>query len=235
MSLASIYTICYNESLQIKFFIDFYRARFKDCEITIYDHMSTDNTAEIAKNNNCIVIPYDTNNKIVDSKYLEIKNNCWKNSRTNWNIIVDSDECLDITEEQLKFEEYIGTTIIKSIAYNMINLEDNLDIYNIKYGVRAPMHDKHYCFNKKYISDIGYEPGCHVANSKGMIKYSEKAYPAYHFNFINEQLSIEKYKLYGSRLSDENKRYGWGSHYLHSAEKVKEEFQSLRKNAIKIL
>ena len=49
----TIYTLAYNEALIIQFIIDFYRKRFPDCHIVVYDNKSTDNTVEIAKNNNC--------------------------------------------------------------------------------------------------------------------------------------------------------------------------------------
>lgn len=46
---------------------------------------------------------------------------------------------------------------------------------------------------------------------------------------------IERHKLYGSRLSDENLKKDWGTHYLYSAEQIKAEFLDARKKSIKIL
>lgn len=233
--MITIYTIAYNEELQIQFTIDHYRKRFHDCKIVVYDNMSTDNTALIAKNNNCVVIPYDTNNTIMDSKYLEIKNNCWKTASTDWVLICDVDELLDINESQLQEEAFHGNTIIKSKGFNMINMEDNYDLDNITYGVRSEPYDKYYLFNKAYINNINYMPGCHKANPIGLIKLSNEYYNAYHFNFINIDLSIKKYKEYGKRLSPENIKNGWGFHYLYTEEKIKDEFTALRKAAIKII
>lgn len=232
--MITVYTIAYNEELQLQFLIDHYRSHFTNCHIVVYDNMSTDATVEIAKANKCDVISYDTNNQICDSKYLEIKNNCWKNSQTDWVLICDVDELLDINEDQLKHEEHNHTSIIKSEGYNMINMEDNLDFHNMSYGVRALPYDKYYLFNKKMIQEINYFPGCHQANPIGFIKLSNKTYPAYHFNFINLQLSIEKYKNYGKRLSQENIEKGWGKHYLFNEETIRAEFLDLRSKAIKL-
>jgi hypothetical protein len=80
--MITIYTIAYNEEIFIQFMIDHYRSRFPNCHIVVYDNESTDNTVAIAKANNCEVITYCTNNQIQDRKYLEIKNNCWKKSKT---------------------------------------------------------------------------------------------------------------------------------------------------------
>jgi len=233
--MITVYTIAYNEELQIQFLIDHYRSRFPNCHIVVYDNMSKDDTVKIAKANNCEVIPYDTNEQICDSKYLEIKNNCWKSATTDWVLVCDVDELLDINLFQLQSLSNIGNTIIKSEAYNMVNMEDNLDIASIKYGARTIYHDKSYLFNKKFISEINYEPGCHKCNPVGTVSISTCAYKLYHYNFINENLSVEKYRIYGTRLSPENLKNGWGNHYLHTAEQVRNEYATVRSQAIKLL
>src|SRR3990167_11265325 len=100
--MITVYTITYNESLLIQFMIDHYRSRFPDCRIVVYDNISTDDTVKIALANGCEVIPYDTNGQIQDSHYIQIKNNCWKDAKTDWVLICDMDELLDINTAQLK-------------------------------------------------------------------------------------------------------------------------------------
>jgi hypothetical protein len=233
--MITIYTVAYNEELQIKFFIDHYRSRFENCDIVIYDNISKDNTAKIAIQNNCTVIPYDTNNQIQDRRYLEIKNNCWKQAKTNWVLVCDVDELLDISKQDLLYEESIGSTVIQSCGFNMINMEDNYDLDNIKYGVRHEFSDKKYLFNKSLVKEINYSPGCHDCNPVGTIVYSKNIYNVYHYNFININESIRKYEEYGKRLSPENLKNGWGFHYLRPKEEIVKEFLFLRENAIKIL
>lgn len=233
--MITIYTVAYNEENQLPFLIEFYRLRFPNCEIIVYDNMSTDNTVNIAKTNNCKIISYDTNNQISDRKYLEIKNNCWKTSTTDWVLVCDVDELLDINSNDLIYENAKGSSIIKSEGYNMVNMEGDTDLYSIKYGARHIESDKSYLFNKSYIKEINYQPGCHVCNPVGKICYSEKSYKAYHYNFINEKLTLEKHKIYAGRLSQDNLKHGWGSHYLLSEDAVLKAYEQVRKNAIRLI
>lgn len=233
--MITVYTVAFNEELLIQFMIDHYRSRFVNCKIVVYDNMSTDRTVAIAKQNNCEVIQFNTNNVFEIKKQMEIQHNCWRNSNTDWVLICDVDELLDINEQQLQDETSLGSTIIKSEGYNMINMEDNLDINNMKFGARAPLHDKYYLFNKKFITEINYEAGCHISHPIGIVMLSNIAYKAYHYHFINEELLIKKYKTYSIRLSPNDIKNGWGFHYFLTQKKIKEEFMDLRSKAIRLL
>ena len=235
MTNITVYGIAYNEEFQLPHFINFYRSRFKNCNIVIYDNYSTDNTVNIARDNDCEVVFFNTNNKLSDSAYLNIKNNCWKNAKTDWVCVVDIDECTEVNDLDLEKENYYGNTILKFQGYNMVNLNDDLDINSIKHGVRDQNFDKSFIFNKKYVSNINYHPGCHTNNPDGILNYSKIQYKAYHFNFINLQMSLQKYKVYADRLSEENKKNGWGFHYLNNEKKIMEEFEFLRLNAIPVI
>ena len=233
--MITVYTIAYNEELIMQFMIDHYRSRFPGCNIVVYDNMSTDNTTKIARANDCEVIQYDTNNQIQDRRYIEIKNNCWKNALTDWVLICDMDELLDINAEQLKKEEEVGVTMIRARSYDMINMEDNLDIKSIKYGARASRgYDKLYLFNKKFVKEINYEPGCHKCNPVGDIIFSNDRYNLYHYAFINENYIIEKYKRNMTRLSPENIKRGWARHYSYNLEQIHAKYERIRSQAIKL-
>lgn len=232
--MITVYTLAYNEELLIQFMIDHYRSRFPGCPIVIYDNMSTDNTVAIALKNNCEVIAYDTGNLLIDRRFLEIKNNCWKNSLTDWVIVCDLDELLDINPTELKDEEKLGTTLIQSEVYDMINMRDNLDIAGMKYGVKSPIPGKICMFNKKYISEINYGLGAHACSPQGKVVYSKKKYQLYHYNSISPEVTIEKFKIRAARLSPENLKNGWGKHYLMTPEEICHEYKEERKKAIKI-
>jgi glycosyltransferase involved in cell wall biosynthesis len=233
--MITVYTIAFNEEVFIQFMIDHYRSRFKDCNIVVYDNESTDKTREIALNNNCQVISYSTGDKISDSKYLQIKNNCWKQAETDWVLVCDMDELLDLNEKDLVKEESLKTSIIRSEAYNMVNMNDDYDLANIKHGSRCSPYDKYYCFNKTMISEIRYEPGCHNAKPIGNIKLSQDCYKLYHYKCINPDFQVARYKLYESRLSEENKKNRWGEHYLNAEEQIRNGFPLWRNAAVKII
>src|SRR5579885_430121 len=140
----SVFVMAYKEEIILPHMIKHYRDRFPSCKITVFDNQSTDKTAEIARANNCEVIEYNTNNQVDDGKLRNLKNNCWKSATTDWCCVIDADEFLDINEEQLAKEDAAGTTIIRSEAYNMVNMEDNYDIENISYATRCVQYDKSY-------------------------------------------------------------------------------------------
>lgn len=228
----TVITITYNEEFILPHFIKHYRTNFPNCRIIVYDNYSTDSTVEIAKANGCEVVMYDTDGKLSDAKYLEIKNNAWKGI-DGWVIVCDADEFLDVTENCILFDGYQNIAI--TYGYNMVNLEDNLDFDSIKYGVRSTSYDKLICFNASEITEINYGAGCHTAKPRGDISYSKFAYNLRHYKYINIDYMIARHKAYGERLSDENLKNHWGTHYLYSAEQITKEFNEARKNSIRIL
>ena len=238
--MVTVYTIAYNESALIQFMIDHYRSRFPDCRIILYDNMSTDNTVKIALGSDCEIIPFDTNNQMSDRRHMDIKNNCWKDAKTDWVLMCDADELLDINEEQLKAEENSRTSIIKPEAYNMVNMKDNFNIASIKYGVRDPNYDKCCLFNKKFIKEINYGAGAHKCDPIGTVAYNINTYKLYHYKLINENYTIEKLKTTVARLSPENIKNCWLCYSLFPYQETREieEIRSIyaddRKNAIKL-
>jgi glycosyltransferase involved in cell wall biosynthesis len=233
----TIYTLTYNEELLIQLMIDHYRFRFSNCKIIIYDNQSTDRTVEIAKNNNCEIRYYSTGGELNDQISLDIKNSCWKDSETDWVLVCDLDEMLDINEQQLIEEDKRGATKIKSEYWHMVNMENNLDIRSICYGFRDPnntVYDKDLLFNKKFV-DIKYRRDAHFTDSIGHIVYGSKQYKMYHFKYINPDLFVAKNKLNVQRLSYVNKINNWSASCFRDEEALKAEFQNVRNNAVKIL
>lgn len=233
----TIFTITYNEEFMLPFFIKHYREMFPGCNIVVYDNESTDDTVKIAKENNCEVITYKTDNQISDRKYLEIKNNCWKNSNTNWNIVCDCDELCLISEGDLIEEDFLGSSIIKLIGYDMVNLSDENTIIleELNFGARNYLYDKCLIFNKECISEINYQPGCHELIPIGNIKYQQiKYYKLLHYKYIGFDFLCKRYSLFYERLSHENKTMGWGIQYTKDIESIKTVFEKKRTSAIKL-
>ena len=56
--------------------------------------MSTDNSVNIMNEYGVNVIPYDTQGKLEESAFLNIKNNSWKGSDADWVIVCDTDELI---------------------------------------------------------------------------------------------------------------------------------------------
>lgn len=233
--MITLFTMAYNEGVFLQYMIDHYRTRFPNCHIVLYDNESTDDTKKIALSNNCEVRLFETENQIDDEKIRILKNTCWKNSNTDWVLICDVDELLDVTEQQLKKEENLGSTIIRSEGYNLVNMNEDLNFANIKYGKRATSYDKAYLFNSKYIQDINYNHGSHCCNPLGLIKYSDDAYKLLHYKYLNIDYHIKRNQYTFNRLSQINKKHGWGVQWHISSEQVVKMFTELRSEAEKII
>ena len=100
-----VYILCYNEEVVLPHTIEHYRRNFSDCEFTIYDNKSTDESRNIAKDLSCNLIEWESNNEIDDYKYKDIKNACWKEQKEGWAIVIDMDEWLAVNDEILNLEE----------------------------------------------------------------------------------------------------------------------------------
>lgn len=231
--MITIYTFTYNEEVLIQFMIDHYRSRFPNCHIVINDNSSTDRTVEIAQANGCEIRPYNSNGTLDDGLHTRMKNSCWKDSKTDWVLVCDLDELLDINEEQLKQEESDGNTKIKSEGYTMVNMEENLDIPSITHGFRDGGYDKDALFNKKFISEINYGTGAHSCNSTGHIKYS-KPYKLYHYKSISPNYCVARCADTAKRLSAANKANGWGGACLRSEKEIRDDFEFIRKASFKV-
>ena len=229
--MITIYTITYNEELMLPYFIVHYRGLFPECRIVVYDNQSTDKTPVIAKAAGCEVVTYDTGGKLDDKTYLKIKNNCWKDAKTKWVLVADCDEFCFITPENLQQEERQGTSHLLFEAYNMVNQQNNTDIYGINQGIRSQSYDKLYCFNKERISEINYSPGAHGASPTGKLQSSNSKYKAFHYKYINPDYMVERHRAFAKRLSAENLKYGYGGHYLYTEEQIRKEFEEARKSA----
>lgn len=238
MSYLTVYTLVYNEQLLMQFMIDHYRSRFPNCHIVVYDNSSTDRTVEICRNNGCEIRGYPAKNQLDDGLHMRIKNTCWKDANTDWVLMCDLDELLDINEEQLKEEDAKGVTRIKTEAWTMVNPTDDTDhpsLYKIDQGFRDPGYDKSLLFNKKHLKEINYNPGCHGCNPVGHVIDSDKAYQLRHYQYVNLQAFVNKRMETAKRLSEANKKNGWGLPQVSGTPKDKvEDFTYRRTHAVKV-
>lgn len=239
MKLMTIYILCWNEEILLPYTLDFYRKRFPDAYFVIVDNESTDRTVEIARSQGCEIHTFASQNKLSDSLYKNIKNQIWKAAKSSWIAIVDCDEWLDINQISLYEEIEKGTTLIRSEAYNMINMENNLNIANINHGYRdkdvMTFYDKIVMFDRTKIKQINYCIGAHAVQPYGDAQFSVKPYRLFHYKYLSPDYMVERYKLYASRLSDENVERGWGGNYLETEGTIRALFEEYRLKANKII
>jgi glycosyltransferase involved in cell wall biosynthesis len=233
--MITVYTIAYNEEMILPYFIKWYRERFPNCRIVIHDNESTDDTVKIALENNCEIISFNTNDKFEDAINMNIKNTCWKEAKTPWVIVCDADELLSINEDLLAEENEKGVSIITTQGWNMVNRDDLSDIEKIQFGFKLDSQSKKILFNREKIKETNYDAGAHNMRPIGNVKYSEKVYPLCHFKYLSEDYLVNRYKLLQSRLSETNKKYGWGIHYNTSEENIRQSYKNSKEILTKIL
>jgi glycosyltransferase involved in cell wall biosynthesis len=223
----TIIVITFNEEFILPHFIKWYRDRFPNCKIVVYDNESTDGTKNICLSTpNLTYIPYYTGNKLSDSTYLKIKNNAWKHAETDWVIVCDVDEFLEVNQRNIEEFDNFEDRLVQGYGYNMCNVDNIDDVCLIRHGVRATQYDKTLLFNRKYIKEINYSAGCHSCEPHGDVNKAVISLPLYHMKFIDVDLLVNKYKSYASRLSDENKQMRWGYHYEQEEWRIREEFKN---------
>lgn len=238
----SVFILCYNEEILLKYTIDHYKKNFTNIDFTIYDNCSTDSSVKIAKELGCKVISFNTNGILDEYALTNIKNNSWKNANADWVIVIDLDEWLCATEDNLKREEERGTTILRVAGYNIVadsKLEDLSDI-NLHTQTQAVYHkpeSKSVCFRPNIIKEMRYGHGCHnsnpIGNPEGRVKYSEKSYILKHMDILGLEYKIRKNRIRYERAKQMAQK-GLATHYTNDINKIKQHFQENKKNAVDI-
>ena len=229
----NIFLLCYNEELIIKNTINYYRNRLPNCNITIYDNMSSDNSELIAKNNNCNIIKFDTKGEDNEIKKMRIINNSWKKIKKGWIIVADMDEWLDINMNDLIEEYKNGSSILSIQGFEMIGesnsvLLDDIELNSINKCILNSNMSKNICFLREKIINMNYTAGHHNCNpiSNQLIKYSDKIYNLKHMNFLGlpyiTNKIINRYKRNQSM-----QKIKLNIHYTDDINKITEQYKYL--------
>ena len=236
-------SICWNESTFLPFFLNYYS--FID-KIIIFDNFSSDNSVEIIKNyNNVEYTYYNTNEKIRDDIYLEIKNNLWKTYKNecDWIIIVDIDEIIyhpiGLVNYLLRIPKDIAIlqcTGFEMFSPNIFDHPGNSILEKCDTGIAYNQLNKCTIINTKLTKDINYLAGCHSCNPiiEGRI-LRDPNFKLLHYKFVFPlPFLINRYKIMSHRLSDENKKNSWGLHY-NNINRMVLKYKTLSNNYIKVI
>jgi len=217
-----IFTFAHNEEVVLPIMVRFYKQRFADCRITVYDNQSTDNTASIAGKLGCKVIEWNTNNIYDDFLLAEIKSNCWKDSTADWVIICDMDEMIDITDHELT---NTVATVIQTTMCNVVGLIHGAFHHGYKDKVRM--------FKRAEISSIRYDVGCHECEINGNI-IIQGGFICYHLKWLSFEYVVNRHKKYATRLSKQNLKNKWSYHWNWNIRKHKKEYAWIMKQAVPV-
>jgi glycosyltransferase involved in cell wall biosynthesis len=227
--------LCYNEANILPHLLKHY---LSFCEqVTILDNNSTDNSVEIINSfPNTDIIPFESNEEFHDGVHIKLKNHVWKSSigTADYVILGDADEFLYHKNmiEFLKESKQKGVTLFKPEGHHMvadeemiISPEDNL-LEIVKEGVRTPVLDKMMMFDCNKIVNINYNFGCHNANPVGDIVLStDPSLKMLHYKFLGLEDHKLKQKIRAKRLSEFNKKHGFGLYYLFNEEEQTNDYR----------
>lgn len=231
--LIDIYVTCWNEEKILPDFIKWYRDRIPNCSITVYDNQSTDRTFEIAKENNCRIITFDTNNQMDEATLMQIRNTCWKDSIAKWCLVVDADELVDINTAFLERPQF--SNIFMCDGFEMFGTEEDT-IDTLLYGCKSIGYSKPVLF-KNVFEEINFEAGSHKANpviEEGEILWNYYTLNLYHTKWRSWTNGIERAHLLAKKRSEHSKSMNWNIHYEFDDLLHKEYYENGMKNRIKV-
>lgn len=228
------YVLCHQEEKIIPYLMRHYN---QFAQVYLMEGHSTDRTVDIALSMGAKIIPVDTGNQVNDKIYLDLKNNAWKDSKADWVIICDTDEF--IYHHNIK--QYLENTPYTIFLPRLFNMYSETypttegQIYEeVCMGVDGG--GKMNLFKPSEIREINYLPGCHNAKPEGNVKLcANSEILTLHFKNLSREYVIERNAYLFNRMSEINKRYGWGFHVGKGAEAVNKDFDDNAERLIKVV
>lgn len=229
-----IYTLCHQEAKIIPYFMRHY-TRYGT--VFMYEGHSTDGSRELARSLGAITLDLDTENQTRDDLMTDIKNNCWKSSQADWVIVCDMDEFI-YHPDLINYLSTIPDTIISPRTFEMISdkfPDTPGQIYDeVQYGF--DINRKFFLFKPQFIKSMNYGCGAHDAQPQGQVFINfQTEVICMHFRHLGIDHIVERNAYYAKRMSEVNKRHGWGWHVTQPRKAVEDYFNEHRKDLIKVI
>jgi hypothetical protein len=235
----TIYLFCYNEQVLLPHALQHYKTRFPRARIVILlDTATTDESEAIARTAGCEVSPWTVKNGMdsgTDIKVMtRMKNNVWKEATTDWILIADMDEWLEITEEQLAKEDAAGNTMlhcrgVQIVAESQSLTLDDLDLHGLRTGYYDIGFNKHICFKRSEITEINFTDGAHKSAEKGRVQYGKQVYILKHMNFLGLPWFTEKMKERFARTHFNRHKFRCSGHYSNVPSVIETKWEGAKK------
>jgi glycosyltransferase involved in cell wall biosynthesis len=232
------YVLAHQEEPMIGYFMRHY-SQFS--QVILMEGHSTDNTVSIAKHFGAKHMPVDSNNEINDDIWTKLKNNCWKGSKADWVIICDVDEFMLHPLGVLELLDYLQFTRYNIFLPRLFNMfTDNFPTTNgqiydeVKYGREGGA--KMNIFKPNEIKEINYTVGCHHARPEGDVRLDiNSPLMTLHMSHLSVDYTVRRRKYMFNRLSEVNKKMGWGYHLAAPEEEVRDYMQKEMTALIKVI
>ncbi len=243
-----VYTLANNEERLMPYIIRHY-SRF--AKVIILENNSTDHTIEIAHEMGAEIWKYNIPDELNDQIHVDIKNNCWKNSKADWVIVCDADEFIYHPD----LPGYLSKANATIFCLRLFNMYSEIfpttagQIYDeVNRGVEGG--GKINLWRPSEIHEINFAVGCHNANPAGNVVFGidsrrrqglfqqqkPKNEPlTLHMRYLSKQYLIERSARAGQRLSALNRKNGWGYHMNFTAERIGSDYDNEIKKSIRVL
>lgn len=163
-------------------------------------------------------------------RQIEVKDACWQRAPARgWHIVVDEDEWVDVTDEELAREHALGASVLAIQGFQMVgrasttDLSD-LDVHGLTRGYPTQRYSKRcLVFNSQRVSALAMTVGAHNCTPQGLTKaqrahYSQRAYSMRHMKELGYAYSRWR-SAQGHARNGVSRTLGMNSHYFSTSEK----------------
>jgi len=213
-----IHIITYNEEVMLPFTIDHYKRMFTDPILIVHDNYSTDRTVQIALENGCKVIPFESEGGMNDTIHAQIKSNAILNAAADWVLCIDCDEeCMINTEDLLHLEE-LGVNAVQFEGWNIFDqVNSPFEVNPIK-GIQDGGYSKPVLYRSGCFSKVQLAVGAHTVHEvipfpgKEVI-WSKFEYKLLHFKHWSIDWNLKRSAELAARQSQENRTHSYSYHF----------------------
>jgi len=226
-----VITFTYDESLHIDYLVKWYSARVRNLKITVYDNHSTDGTVAKARSLGCKDISWGRASHMDERLFTNLKNQCFKESVSDYFIICDVDELLDVTELDLIAKQ---PAAVQGIGYQRVET-NNIKFDEIRSGARDSNYDKHFMFKRSEVLEINYADGAHyckpvfVEGAAGKVILHRNLY---HLRWFSFEFVLNRYKRNAKRTTEKDRALGLSIHYFFDEKTLVQEYSQCKDNAV---
>ncbi len=211
----------------------------------IFDNGSTDGSLDLLERHPKVTLEHFS---VQGPSFLEAArtfyDECWKRSRgkTDWVIVCNIDEHLHHPDlpRYLARCRHRGITLIVPEGYEMIS-----DTFptggpplceQVRMGARFRRMDKPQLFAPDHIREINFSVGRHKADPKGVVKRPAKPrVKLLHYKYLGLDYMSARLMDLSRGLREKDVERGWGHKYLWNEREKHDDFQRVRRAAVRVI